>query len=148
MGKVSRIKVNRRILKFFALEHDLLGGQGSSPITVVIDGNFLHTTLAARLGEVSSLIASSLGGSTRVRAVATRCILRELRSLEKDYSGTALAGKRLVLLPCRHIDGSAKNAAECIKHLIGDRNTEKYAIATQVRLPWWNGASCLTEVLR
>lgn len=94
---------------------------------MLCDGNFVHHATKGQMGDMPTLLARVLGGE--VKAMATRCVLAELRKLGDAFSGTIDAARCLGMAACEH--EVALSATECIKAMIGDNNPEHFFVASQ-----------------
>lgn len=120
--KLTRAK---KLRKRIALYHNSFSFR--EPYQILLDGNFLHTALTARL-DLRNLLPKLLGG--KVKAMTTQCVLAEARALGSDFGGTALELRRLEKRRCPHT-GNPVDASECISSIIGKTNEHRYCVATQ-----------------
>jgi len=122
MAKAKRLKILRRNFKFFSVHCAF-----REPYKVLLDGNFIHAVIEARLGGLTEEIPKLLGAKCKLGV--TKCVTSELRSLGASFAGSAVASKKLDHFRCGHVNPVP--AAECIQALIGDHNTENFSVATQ-----------------
>ncbi|XP_075477734.1 rRNA-processing protein utp23-like isoform X3 [Primulina tabacum] len=62
-------------------------------------------------------------------ALLSKSSLPELRSLGESVSDSVNAGRNLITARCDH--EKRKTAAQCITEVIGEKNSEKFFVATQ-----------------
>ncbi|KAK3267437.1 hypothetical protein CYMTET_24002 [Cymbomonas tetramitiformis] len=121
--KYKKQKSTRRNINFFRVQCGF-----REPFRVIIDGNFLHALLEAKLGGPREILPKFLGATT-VKPYVTRCVLAELRSLGEDFTGTALAARRIETMRCNHL--KPVSPSECLCSLVGENNGDCFFIATQ-----------------
>mmetsp|Transcript_8856 Transcript_8856/g.18923 ORF Transcript_8856/g.18923 Transcript_8856/m.18923 type:complete len:269 (+) Transcript_8856:108-914(+) len=118
-------KHTRRAVGFYKVHYGF-----HEPYKVLLDGNFIHATLTANMGELQPQLAKLLGGRTKL--YVTRCVTHELRNLGADFKQSAAAARAHELHKCGH-EESPKAAADCILEQIGTSNPDHWWVATQDR---------------
>jgi len=122
--KVKRAKQVRRHVRFYRVCHGF-----REPYKVVMDGNFLHACIEAKLGGPRDTLPKLLSGHAKV--FSTKCALNELRNMGERFAGTYLAARRFDCVRCGHED--CVSAADCLKSLVEKGNQEHFFVATQDR---------------
>mmetsp|Transcript_10658 Transcript_10658/g.65738 ORF Transcript_10658/g.65738 Transcript_10658/m.65738 type:complete len:250 (-) Transcript_10658:721-1470(-) len=122
--KVKRAKQVRRHVRFYRVCHGF-----REPYKVVMDGNFLHACIEAKLGGPRDTIPKLLCGHAKI--FSTKCALHELKSMGDPFAGTYLAARRFDCVRCGH--ENSVSAADCLKSLVEKGNHEHFFVATQDR---------------
>jgi U3 small nucleolar RNA-associated protein 23 len=116
-------KHTRRAVQFYKINFGF-----REPFKVLLDGNFVHAMVQARMTEASELTGKLLGAS--VRLFTTRCVMHEVKSLGTEYADTYKACKKIQLYACEH-EGNPVVPGDCIQSLVGDSNREHFFVGTQ-----------------
>ncbi|XP_020904132.1 rRNA-processing protein UTP23 homolog [Exaiptasia diaphana] len=122
--KVKRVKGAKKMINFYKNSFGIF-----EPFQVLIDVTFCQ---AAILGKVLLKEQIPKYFDAKVQLVTTACILEEGKSLGPSLSGAVSIAKRFQVRVCGHKKNPVP-ATECIKHLIGTNNPNRYFIATQDR---------------
>ena len=97
---------------------------------MVLDGSFIHKDLTLNFPKPLHLQIQDLLNEEECQLFVTACVLKELSALGDSVNTALLYAKN----ECRTINcscPSGTNAAKCLETLIGDKNENKYFIATQ-----------------
>ncbi|KAJ1460649.1 putative rRNA-processing protein [Pelagophyceae sp. CCMP2097] len=122
--RLLRAKAARKTLQFYKVGFGLEG-----PYTVVLDGNFVHHALVTvKTGILPRL--QKLLGKDQIYLAVPRAVIHELEALGETCA-EALAfctSDRVRLLDKKSEGGTA---ADAILKLVGERNENRYVVATQ-----------------
>eukprot|EP00002_Diphylleia_rotans_P029513 TRINITY_DN6014_c0_g1_i1.p1 TRINITY_DN6014_c0_g1~~TRINITY_DN6014_c0_g1_i1.p1 ORF type:complete len:260 (+),score=71.56 TRINITY_DN6014_c0_g1_i1:70-849(+) len=118
--RATRKKHIRKYLNHFRMVFGI-----KEPYNVIVDGNFLHTCMACKVGFREGLASIFENAFPCV----TSCIVNELKNMGEEFSNAALIARRLQHIPCRH--DPSLTPAECILSVIGESNPGKRAVASQ-----------------
>lgn len=111
----------RRLFRLYRLHFRL-----PLPQPLLLDGTFLHAVTALPFDALARL-PTALG--VPLRSLTTRCVREELYRLGEPLEAALRVSLTLPLTPCRHKD--VRPAVECVRALIGNRNAQKFLLATQ-----------------
>ncbi|GBF92380.1 hypothetical protein Rsub_05582 [Raphidocelis subcapitata] len=95
---------------------------------VLLDGNFIHATLAANLVNLQGLLDNLLGGTTKL--FTPRCVGAELRALGPEFAAAAAAARSQALHHCGH-EPPLESASDCLAEQVGPANDGHWVVATQ-----------------
>ncbi|KAK9804414.1 hypothetical protein WJX72_011599 [[Myrmecia] bisecta] len=118
-------KHTRRAVLFYKINHGF-----RPPYRVLLDSNFMHAVMLAKIGDPAEILSKLLGAPVKVST--TKCVLHELHSMGEEFADTLRACRKIPKLTCAH-DGEPVAAADCIASLIGVSNAEHFFVATQDR---------------
>ena len=96
-----------------------------TPFKIIIDGNFIAISLKKKF-NMKDLLSKTLDES--VHLIIPSCIFKELQSLESKIPGITSLITNYKIEECPN---SQLNPIECIKTYIGNKNKQKYFVATQ-----------------
>jgi U3 small nucleolar RNA-associated protein 23 len=118
--KIKRQRNSKRHMAMYAQSFKF-----RKPYQVILDGTYLHV---ARMCDMKlELLERVLVGECRM--MTTYCVYAELKKMGPDYRPTAAMAKRLEKRRCTH--SPAVPAIECLKEIMGTKNSHNYCIATQ-----------------
>ncbi|MEW5316745.1 MAG: hypothetical protein WDW38_008096 [Sanguina aurantia] len=122
--RVKKHKHTRKAVQFYKINYGF-----HDPYKVLLDGNFVHATRESNLADLQTHIPRLLGAKCKM--YTTACVMKELRSMGKDFGPTTRAAGNYEIHKCGHTKGESKPAAECIMEQIGAKNNNHWFIATQ-----------------
>ncbi|RKP16190.1 Fcf1-domain-containing protein, partial [Rozella allomycis CSF55] len=93
-----------------------------------VDGNLIHHAVQNKI-ILREALPKLL--QEECKLIVTDCIITELKALGEGFGASAAAARRFEIRKCQH--EGVLSACECIKHLIGERNENRYTVATQDR---------------
>lgn len=115
-------KQTRRAVRYYKVHYGF-----REPFKILLDGNFIHATHEANLKSLQDHIPKLLGGPCKL--FVTTCVVKELKSLGKEFQPTVAAAKQYQLHKCGH--ETKMPAMECLQDALGSRNAEHWWVATQ-----------------
>eukprot|EP00743_Colponemidia_sp_Colp-15_P006787 GILK01007318.1.p1 GENE.GILK01007318.1~~GILK01007318.1.p1 ORF type:complete len:304 (-),score=63.04 GILK01007318.1:196-1026(-) len=96
------------------------------PFRVLVDGTFVQAALENKIHIKEQLVKMI---QAKARPVITKCITDELRSLGDAFTGAAIICKGFNREKCGH--ANSVGAADCILSMIGEKNEQKFCVASQ-----------------
>ncbi|WIA30019.1 hypothetical protein OEZ86_000116 [Tetradesmus obliquus] len=115
-------KHTRRSVSFYKVNYGF-----REPFKVLLDGNFLHATLAANMPHLQELLSRLLGGE--VKLFTTPCISKELKALGADFAATAATARQQQLHKCEH--SPPQPPSDCLLTAVTGGNKQHWWVATQ-----------------
>eukprot|EP00742_Colponemidia_sp_Colp-10_P006731 GILJ01007216.1.p1 GENE.GILJ01007216.1~~GILJ01007216.1.p1 ORF type:complete len:294 (-),score=50.98 GILJ01007216.1:277-1158(-) len=119
--KVRRYKLFRRYMRFYKMSFHF-----QEPFRVLVDGTFVQAALENKIHIKEQLVKMI---QAKARPVITKCITDELRSLGDAFTGAAIICKGFNREKCGH--ANSVGAADCILSMIGEKNEQKFCVASQ-----------------
>ncbi|KAK7274244.1 hypothetical protein RIF29_15326 [Crotalaria pallida] len=120
--KVKKQKRHRKILTFYTACSGF-----RKPFRVLCDGTFVHHLIVNRITPADKALSNIL--TAPVKLFTTRCVLAELKRLDRSYSEAFEAAQQLIIARCEH-EKCAK-ADACIMEVVGQNNSEHFFVASQ-----------------
>ncbi|KAJ3430271.1 rRNA-processing protein utp23 [Anaeramoeba flamelloides] len=120
--KIGRKKKFKRIIRYFQFVYGF-----RSPFLILMDGNFIFAALDSDVSLPGDLEKILQG---KVMLHTSKCILKELKDLGEEFSGSHLYGKKCAKESCRH-DTQYTVSRNCILEIIKNRGDRNIIVATQ-----------------
>eukprot|EP00045_Choanoeca_perplexa_P006725 m.58131 g.58131 ORF g.58131 m.58131 type:complete len:236 (+) comp13755_c0_seq4:98-805(+) len=96
------------------------------PYQIIVDGMFAQACLDTQV-KLAERLPTLCGG--RVEIYTTKCLSSELDAVGEDLLGAKLVLQQFQYRRCKH--KPVKTASDCIMGLVGDKNENRYIVATQ-----------------
>nr|XP_018908206.1 PREDICTED: rRNA-processing protein UTP23 homolog [Bemisia tabaci] len=122
--KLKRYKKVRKHLNFYCSHYGF-----HEPYQILIDGTFCHAALTDHL-SVREQLQRYIG--PEIKLLTTPCIIHETESLGAKAYGSMVIVKQFAIHHCGH-EKHPISGAQCFLSMIGEKNTNRYIIATQDR---------------
>jgi len=122
--RVKKRSKHRKAVKFYSTCFGF-----REPYKVLIDGTFVHHLITQRLLPADEALRDLLSASRAPALFTSKCIVAELRRLGKSHAESFDNAQLLATNKCEH--DKVVSAVNCILSLIGDKNPERFFVATQ-----------------